>query len=175
MESVLPEESGSAPARKPPTRRILFSVALALAIVIGDWFVAGQQGADSIGRGGVNQKLLPRAGEPAPDFTVTDILCKQVSLASLNRPVPDPYRRRLSDLQLLHEYFHWPRWNHRPRGALPGVDGRGGRLRARRDESVLIASGSLKRRRHAIVRRGDVTYTRARNPFDRARGTASAT
>jgi len=41
---------------------------LAAALVVGAWFVGGQQGFDQIGRGGINSRLLPRVGEPAPDF-----------------------------------------------------------------------------------------------------------
>src|SRR5688572_16084959 len=63
--------------------RVVVSVVLALAIVLGAWFVTGRQGFDSLGQGGVNQRLLPKAGEPAPDVTVTDILGNQVSLSDL--------------------------------------------------------------------------------------------
>jgi peroxiredoxin len=79
-----PEKSGQ--LRSPSKRsrsRIAISLGLAFAIVIGAWFVAGQQGLDSLGQGGVNQRLLPRAGDPAPDITVTDILGNQVRLSDL--------------------------------------------------------------------------------------------
>jgi peroxiredoxin len=76
---------GSTPPQKTgiSRSRVLISVGLALAIVVAAWFVAGQQGLESIGQGGVNQRLLPRVGEPAPDITVTDILGNQVTLSNL--------------------------------------------------------------------------------------------
>jgi peroxiredoxin len=67
---------------------MLASVALALAIVVGAWYLAGQQGLSTIGKGGVNLKLLPSAGEVAPNIVVTDVLGNQVSLEELRgRPV----------------------------------------------------------------------------------------
>jgi peroxiredoxin len=83
LESVVAGDTTGTPGRKPTTRRILLSLGLALIIVAAAWFVAGRQGLDTVGQGGVNQKLLPRAGEPAPDVTVTDILGNQVTLSSL--------------------------------------------------------------------------------------------
>ena len=83
VSEISSTSESSAPSSRRPRPRILMSVGLALAIVIGAWFVAGQQGLDSLGQGGVNQRLLPRAGEPAPDITVTDILGNQVSLSDL--------------------------------------------------------------------------------------------
>ena len=76
---------GSRQPREPGRSRlrVLISVGLALAIVVAAWFVTGRQGIDSLGQGGVNQRILPRVGEPAPDITVTDILGNQVTLSSL--------------------------------------------------------------------------------------------
>jgi len=71
------------PSRTKPSRPIFASIGMALAIVVAAWFLAGRQGLDSLGQGGVNQKLLPRAGEVAPDITVTNILGEEVALSSL--------------------------------------------------------------------------------------------
>jgi peroxiredoxin len=73
--------------RKPSKRSIVVSVGLALAIVLAAWFVAGRQGLDDLGRGGVNQSLLPKAGEPAPDVRVMDILGNELQLSSLRGSV----------------------------------------------------------------------------------------
>jgi peroxiredoxin len=83
VENVLPTNQATGPTRKRPQGKVFGSVALALAIVIGAWFLAGHQGLGSVGEGGVNQKLLPRAGDVAPDVTITDILGQQVTLSSL--------------------------------------------------------------------------------------------
>ena len=46
----------------------LLSLALALVIVAGAWVIGGQQVFDQIGAGGQNMRLLPKIGEPAPNF-----------------------------------------------------------------------------------------------------------
>jgi peroxiredoxin len=64
--------------------RIFSSIGLALVIVLAAWALAGRQGLGDLGKGGVNQKLLPKAGEVAPDITVTnEILGQQISLSQL--------------------------------------------------------------------------------------------
>jgi cytochrome c biogenesis protein CcmG, thiol:disulfide interchange protein DsbE len=74
--------------RRPGGRRILVSIAFALVIVVGGWYLAGQQGLGELGQGGVNQKLLPAVGEPAPNIVVSDVLGNRVSLEDLRgRPV----------------------------------------------------------------------------------------
>jgi cytochrome c biogenesis protein CcmG/thiol:disulfide interchange protein DsbE len=83
LESVLPNDQASPRSPKRPRTRVFASLGLALVIIVAAWYIAGQQGIGDLGKGGVNQKLLPRAGEQAPDFTVTDLLGNQVSLSSL--------------------------------------------------------------------------------------------
>ena len=63
------------------TTRIALGLGVALAIVAGAWFLGGQQGWDSVGSGGVNQQLLPKVGEVAPDFTTEDVFGNAVSLS----------------------------------------------------------------------------------------------
>lgn len=41
---------------------------MALVLIAGAWAIGGRQGFDRIGLGGVNSSLLPKVGEPAPDF-----------------------------------------------------------------------------------------------------------
>lgn len=52
----------------PSSRRGLLGLALAGAVVTAAWVVGDRQGFASIGLGGVNQSLLPKVGDPAPDF-----------------------------------------------------------------------------------------------------------
>ena len=67
---------------------ILLSLALALIIVAGAWFVGGRQGFDQIGTGGQNLRLLPRIGDPAPDFAAPTVEGQLVQLSDLRgRPV----------------------------------------------------------------------------------------
>ncbi|MDQ3693744.1 MAG: redoxin domain-containing protein, partial [Chloroflexota bacterium] len=68
---LAPAQTASAPPALSAARRLVtigLGLVLAVALVVGAWFVGGQQGFDQIGRGGINSRLLPRVGEPAPDF-----------------------------------------------------------------------------------------------------------
>lgn len=69
MESPTPL-SGSLPdaSLTSPSRRGLMGLALAGAVVTAAWVIGDRQGFASIGLGGVNQSLLPKVGDPAPDF-----------------------------------------------------------------------------------------------------------
>jgi peroxiredoxin len=62
-------------------KRIGLSLALALAIVAGAWWIGGKQDFSSLGKGGMNTQLLPKVGSFAPNFTVTDLLGNKVSLS----------------------------------------------------------------------------------------------
>lgn len=63
----------------PKASRIALSLALALGIVAAAWFIGGQQGFGSIGKGGAYQQLLPEVGEPAPAFSALDLRGNVVS------------------------------------------------------------------------------------------------
>lgn len=70
-------------AARPLSRRnqvVVGAVCLVL-IVIAAAFVGVNSGWDSIGQGGINRTLLPKVGEPAPDFTTEDVFGNQVSLS----------------------------------------------------------------------------------------------
>ncbi len=49
--------------------RIGIALGLALALVLGAWWIGGLQDFSTIGSGGSNAKLLPRVGEKAPEMT----------------------------------------------------------------------------------------------------------
>lgn len=53
-----------------PPRRAAAAAGLLLAvlIIVGAWFVGGQQGFERMGFSGLNSSLLPKVGDPAPDF-----------------------------------------------------------------------------------------------------------
>ncbi len=77
--------SDATPSNLPPTRpepivgrrrnrlaQAVPALGVALVIVLAAWFVGGRAGFDQIGRGGVNQRHLPKVGEVAPDFMSLD-------------------------------------------------------------------------------------------------------
>ncbi|MER3437309.1 MAG: cytochrome C biogenesis protein [Chloroflexota bacterium] len=111
--TLVPPTSPQSSAPRPlDRRRIVFSVGLALAILVAAWFVSGKAGLDQLGRGGINQKLLPRPGEPAPDFTAVDIHGNIVSLSDFKgKPVwlnfwgtwCPPCRAEMPDMQAAYE------------------------------------------------------------------------
>lgn len=67
-------ETTAADDSQPPQRwtRIVGALLLVVIIVGATWFIGDRQGWTDIGQGGVNAKLLPRVGEPAPElFTMS--------------------------------------------------------------------------------------------------------
>lgn len=112
VESALPNPETQAPTSRVPRSRVVVSLGLALAIIAAAWYLAGRQGIDDLGKGGINRQLLPREGEPAPDFTVTDILGNQVTLSSLRGKTVwlnfwgswcPPCRAEMPDIQAAYE------------------------------------------------------------------------
>jgi cytochrome c biogenesis protein CcmG/thiol:disulfide interchange protein DsbE len=75
----LPPSTAAPSARRT---QILLGLGVALAIVAGAWFVTGgSAGLGSLGSGGINQRLLPKVGETAPDFATQDLLGQTVRLS----------------------------------------------------------------------------------------------
>jgi peroxiredoxin len=66
---------------RPGARRIALAIGLALGIVGVAWGITGRSDLGSLGQGGVNQKLLPKVGDPAPDFVALDLLGNEVRLS----------------------------------------------------------------------------------------------
>jgi peroxiredoxin len=79
-------QGGSATPRRG--RQALIGLTIALAIVAVAWFAGGRAGWDQIGQGGGFQSVLPKVGEPAPDFHTEDVLGRPVRLSDFSgRPV----------------------------------------------------------------------------------------
>ncbi|MGE3798270.1 MAG: peroxiredoxin family protein [Thermomicrobiales bacterium] len=75
-----PEEAAPK-SHKPSRNQALLGLAAAMLILAGAWFISGQAGLESIGQGGMNQNLLPKIGEEAPDFTTVSLDGQIVSLS----------------------------------------------------------------------------------------------
>ncbi len=56
-------------------------LAVALVIVAAAWWIGGRAGWETIGQGGINQQLLPRVGDPAPDFQTADVFGNPIRLS----------------------------------------------------------------------------------------------
>ncbi len=72
-EAITPD-AGDEPARLIAQSRrftVVMVGVVALGIVASAWYVGGRQGFAQIGRGGLNLTLLPKIGDPAPDFVTT--------------------------------------------------------------------------------------------------------
>ena len=85
--SVDPAASG-APAPANRTRQAVLGLLVAALIVGAAWFAGGRAGWDRIGTGGGYQSVLPKVGQPAPDFVTEDVFGNPVRLSDFaGRPV----------------------------------------------------------------------------------------
>ena len=98
----------------PPVRRgqAVAGLGVALLIVLTAWWWGGRAGWDSIGRGGINARLLPKVGERAPDFLTEDVAGNPVRLSDFEgQPVwlmfwgswCPPCRAEFPDVQAAYE------------------------------------------------------------------------
>jgi cytochrome c biogenesis protein CcmG, thiol:disulfide interchange protein DsbE len=88
FESAAPSAAHSGPAtereRADETRRdrsAIVGLAVAALIVATALAIGARSGWDSIGSGGINQSLLPKVGEVAPDFETEDLFGNPVRLS----------------------------------------------------------------------------------------------
>jgi cytochrome c biogenesis protein CcmG, thiol:disulfide interchange protein DsbE len=88
FESAAPSAAHEEPASKRPsaadtgraTSRIV-GLVVAVLIVAAALAIGARSGWDSIGSGGINQRLLPKVGEVAPDFETEDLFGNPVRLS----------------------------------------------------------------------------------------------
>lgn len=77
--AVQPEPADAAP--KLTRKQAIAGLGAAAGILLAGWFVAGKAGLDTMGQGGMNQNLLPKVGDEAPDFTTVSLNGDIVSLS----------------------------------------------------------------------------------------------
>jgi peroxiredoxin len=78
---------GVAPAHLTPSDRrgtALLGLLVAVVIVAASVLIADRSGWESLGTGGVNQRLLPKVGETAPDFETKDVYGNPVRLSQFH-------------------------------------------------------------------------------------------
>jgi peroxiredoxin len=83
LQPVIPtsEPQSASSAHLDRRNQVVVGVVSLIVILIAAAFVGLNSGWDSIGRGGINRTLLPKVGEPAPDFTTEDVFGNPVSLS----------------------------------------------------------------------------------------------
>ncbi len=69
-DATVPEADSRQSQSAPQSQRLRVTVGLvvALALITAAWVIGGRLGFEQIGAGGVNLSLLPKIGQPAPDF-----------------------------------------------------------------------------------------------------------
>ena len=93
-------------------RQVLIGLSVALLIIAIAWGIGGRAGWDAIGQGGINQSLLPKVGEKAPEFLTEDVFGNPVRLSDFaGQPVwlmfwgswCPPCRAEFPDIQAAYE------------------------------------------------------------------------
>lgn len=110
---TIPVQAGpdTVPGRTRKTQ-LAVGLGIAVAILVAAWLLGVRSGFDTIGSGGVNQSLLPKVGQIAPDFTTQDLVGNPASLSQFRgEPVwlmfwgswCPPCRAEFPDIQRAYE------------------------------------------------------------------------
>lgn len=116
--TAVPEADGGLSQSTPRSQRLRAALGLVVTLVLvaAAWYIGGRQGFDQIGTGGQNLSLLPKIGQPAPDFiTLTAADGRPVRLSDYRgKPVwlnfwgswCPPCRAEMPELQAAYERLH---------------------------------------------------------------------
>ena len=117
-DATVPEPDRRQSQSTPQSQRlrVAFGLVVALALITAAWVIGGRLGFEQIGAGGINLSLLPKIGQPAPDFvTLTAADGQPVRLADYRgKPVwlnfwgswCPPCRAEMPELQAAYERLH---------------------------------------------------------------------
>ena len=129
---------------------------MALLIIAVAWLVGGRQGFDQIGLGGVNSKLLPSIGDPAPDF---------VTMLSDGRVV------RLSDFRGQPVWLNfWGSWCPPCRSEMPDMEAAYKELEPRGLVMLAVALDEAPSASFEYAARNGATYLIGSDPDRQATG-----
>ena len=114
LDPVAPDAGHEPERSKALSRRstLVTGLAMAALLAVAAWYVGGRAGFDQIGQGGTNLGLLPKVGQPAPDFFVGLTDGRLVRLAEFRgQPVwlnfwgswCPPCRAEMPEMQAAHE------------------------------------------------------------------------
>lgn len=93
-------------------KQAIAGLAIAAAILLIAWYVAGHAGLGEVGKGGINSSLLPKVGEVAPDFVAVSPQGEVIHLSDYRgQPVwlnfwgswCPPCRAEMPDIQTAYE------------------------------------------------------------------------
>lgn len=110
--SAEPNDTGTGQPGQNRLQQIAIVAVLVLAIVAASVWIARSQGANELGKGGVNSSLLPSVGEPAPEFMTLYADGEVFELSQLEgQPVwlnfwgswCPPCRSEMPEIQAAHE------------------------------------------------------------------------
>lgn len=143
-----------------PPRRAAAAAGLLLAvlIIVGAWFVGGRQGFERMGFSGVNSSLLPKVGDPAPDF---------VTMLSDGSIV------RLSDFRGQPVWLNfWGSWCPPCRAEMPDMEAAYQQLRPRGLVMLAVALDEPPAVSFEYAARNGATYLVASDPERKTTGAA---
>jgi peroxiredoxin len=110
--SISADPGDASPERVTSKKTALLGLGVAAFILVAAWFIADRAGLSDVGTGGINAGLLPKVGEPAPDFVAISLTGDIVRLSDFQgQPVwinfwgawCPPCRAEMPDIQAAYE------------------------------------------------------------------------
>ena len=160
LDPVAPDAGHELERSKALSRRstLVTGLAMAALLAVAAWYVGGRAGFDQIGQGGTNLGLLPKVGQPAPDFFVGLTDGRLVRLAEFRgQPVWLNF---------------WGSWCPPCRAEMPDIQRAYERLAP---EGVVLLAVSLRETPQdaaEFAARNNATFTILSDPYERETGPA---